>query len=59
MKAKFLKHIKTPLGNSLVVSTRASTARGPVSIPGWGTKILQATRRGWEKKKTPLNALES
>ena len=33
--------------NSLVVQwlgLRAFTAEGPGSIPGWGTKILQATR---------------
>ena len=23
---------------------------GPGSIPGWGTKILQAAQRGWKKK---------
>ena len=41
-------------GNSLVVQWlgfRASTARGPGSIPSWGTKILQATWHGQETNK--------
>ena len=29
----------------------AFTAEGPGSVPGWGTKILQASRRGQKKKK--------
>ena len=29
----------------------AFTAVGPGSIPGWGTKILQALWRGQKKKK--------
>ena len=27
------------------------TAQGPGSIPGWGTKILQATQSSQKKKK--------
>ena len=41
-------------GNSLVVQwlgLRASTAWGMGSIPGWVTKIPQATRCGQKKKK--------
>ena len=42
-------------GNSLVVQwlgLRAFTAMGPGSIPGQGTKILQAAWRGQKLKKT-------
>ena len=41
-------------GNSLVVlwlGLCAFTAKGTVSIPGWGTKIPQAMRRGRKLKK--------
>ena len=31
------------------------TAKGPGSIPGWGTKISQATRHGQEKQKSKNN----
>ena len=40
------------MGNSLVVQwlgLHAFTAEGPGSIPGWGTKIPQAMRRGPKK----------
>ena len=46
----------TGSGNSLVVQRlglHASTAAGTGSIPGWVTKILQATCCGQKKKKTP------
>ena len=36
----------------------ASTARGTGLIPGWGTKILQATKHGQKKKKTLLREKE-
>ena len=29
-----------------VVRTRTSIAKGPGSVPGWGTKILHAVQRG-------------
>ena len=41
-------------GNSLVVQwvgLHVSTAGGPGSIPGGGTKILQAARHSQKKKK--------
>ena len=42
------------LGNSLVVQglgLHAFTAKGAGSVPGWGTKILQATHGAAKKKK--------
>ena len=45
----FLKTYQILFRNSLVVKWLglcASTAGGPVSIPGWGTKISQAVWRG-------------
>ena len=42
------------LGTSLAVHwlrLHTSTAGGMGSIPGWGTKILHATRKTWPKKK--------
>ena len=45
---------KSKMGNFLVVQwlgLRASTAKGPGSIPGWGTKILQAMWCSQKKKK--------
>ena len=30
---------------------QAFTAKGPGSIPGWGTKVTQAVRHGRKKKK--------
>ena len=42
------------VGNSLVVQWLGLctfTAKGQSSIPGWGTKIPQASWRGWKKKK--------
>ena len=44
-------------GNSLVVQRlglHASTAGGPGSIPGWGTKILQAAQHGQKKNPKKL-----
>ena len=44
-------------GNSLVVQwlgLHASTAGGPGSIPGWGTKILQAAQHGQKKNPKKL-----
>ena len=44
--------------NSLVVQwlgLGTLTANGAGSIPGWGTKILQATWRSQEKKKYAKN----
>jgi len=41
------------LGNSLLVQwlgLHASTAKGASLVPGWGTKILNATGRKKEKK---------
>ena len=41
-----LMKLRSPWGNSLVVKwlgLQASIARGMGSIPGWGTKIPQAT----------------
>ena len=46
------------LGNSPAVQWlgfRASTEGGAGSIPGRGTKILQATRRGDKKKQTNIS----
>ena len=34
-----------------MIRTRAFTAEGPGSIPGWGTKIPQAMQYGQKKKK--------
>ena len=45
---------KIGVGNSLVVQwlgLSAFTGEGPSSIPGWGTKIPQATWRGPPQKK--------
>ena len=45
---------KTVLGNSLAVQWLgpcAFTAEGPGSIPGQGTKIMQASWRGQNKNK--------
>ena len=36
---------------SPVVRTRGFTAKGPGSIPGWGTKISQTGQHGQKKKK--------
>ena len=49
---------KTQYGNSLAlqwVGLHASTAEGPGSIPGWGTKILQAKPCSMVKTKTNQN----
>ena len=51
-----LLNFKNQVGNSLAVQWLgfcASTAGGTGSIPGWGTKILQAERHGQKKKKKP------
>ena len=49
-----LTHYKQNIiGTSLAVQWLGlctSTAEGPGSIPGWGTKILQAAQRGRKKK---------
>ena len=48
-----MKSIKGGPGTSLVVQwlgLRVSTAGGLGSIPGWGTKILQATQCGQKKR---------
>ena len=34
-----------------MVRTRGFTAKGPGSIPGWGTKISQTGQHGQKKKK--------
>ena len=51
---EMIKFKITILGNSLVVKSlglHASTAGGMGSIPGWGTKILQAAQCSQKKKK--------
>ena len=48
------KKKKTMRGNSLAVQRLGLctlSAKGPGSIPGWGTKIPQATKQGQKKKK--------
>ena len=52
-------YLKTKAGNSLVVwwlGLCSFTAKGPGSVPGWGTKILQALWRG-QKYKQKTKAL--
>ena len=52
MHPQLIKNVA--LGNSLPVQwlgLQALTAEGPSSIPGQGTKILQATWHGQKKKK--------
>ena len=39
------------LSGGLVVSTQHCHCQGLGSIPGWGTKILQASQCGQEKKQ--------
>ena len=55
MSVKAFSRIKVDaLGNSLVVQgleLSTSTVLGLCSIPGWGTKIPQATWCGQKKKK--------
>ena len=49
----FIKNIK-PWRNSLVVQwlgLGAFTVMAPGSVPGWGTKILQAAQRGQKRKQ--------
>ena len=50
---------KSSSGTSLAVQwlrLHASTAGGAGSIPGWGTKILHAVRRGQKKKEKKSSA---
>ena len=52
---KNYNHIRS--GNSLVVQhleLSAFTAEGPSSIPGWGTKIPQASQNGPPPKKNHI-----
>ena len=54
-----LKNIR--VGNCLAVQRlglRAFTAKGPVSIPGWGTKIPQNALCGQKKKKIRVILLQ-